>query len=99
MTVSNMSYCRFRNTLADLRDCKADLETLLSEEERPSLGEEELSAAQQLVETCIEITAMVAVEDSAFSLTDDLEALEAKAGAIIDDANCELEYAERARRG
>lgn len=35
--MSNMSYCRFTNTLADLRECERDMEShLLSEEEAKS---------------------------------------------------------------
>lgn len=45
--MSNMSYCRFRNTLADLLDCQ---EHLLEE-----LSTEEEKARAELVRTCQEI--------------------------------------------
>lgn len=45
--MSNMSYCRFHNTLGDLRDCDENFESIDSEEEREK--------AIQLVELCREI--------------------------------------------
>lgn len=32
--MANMSYCRFRNTLQDLRDCYESMEDTLSQEEK-----------------------------------------------------------------
>lgn len=48
--MSNMSYCRFRNTLADLTDCLEALEcgTL-------ALDSEEMSAYEELVDICQQI--------------------------------------------
>jgi uncharacterized protein YjiS (DUF1127 family) len=51
--MSNMSYCRFRNTLGDLNDCLDALEDIggdLSE-----LGDEEAAAAKRLIEMCRQI--------------------------------------------
>ena len=51
--MSNMSYCRFENTLRDLRDCAGaldDIEGNLSE-----LSKEEARAADELVKLCAEI--------------------------------------------
>lgn len=45
----NMSYCRFRNTLADLRDCHEVLD------EKESLSQEETKARDRLISLCIEI--------------------------------------------
>lgn len=45
--MSNMSYCRFQNTLNDLRDCQEHMEDELE-------GEEE-RARQQLIKVCQEI--------------------------------------------
>ena len=42
--MSNMSYCRFENTLADLQDCSENLRNKLSDREK--------KARQQLVELC-----------------------------------------------
>lgn len=47
--MSNMSYCRFRNTLEDLRDCHAHMND-------KSLSDEEYKARKQLIELCEEIT-------------------------------------------
>lgn len=49
--MSNMSYCRFQNTLADLRECLG----VLSNEE-PIQSEEELAAARRMIK---EITQFV----------------------------------------
>ena len=61
--MSNMSYCRFQNTLHDLRDCSDALEELLNGAVDEPLSREELAAAQQLVGQCAEIVAMVADYD------------------------------------
>jgi hypothetical protein len=45
--MSNMSYCRFENTLADLKDCAENLEEELSEREH--------KARKKLIETCKDI--------------------------------------------
>lgn len=55
--MSNMSYCRFRNTSKDLRDCEDALEELLDGGDK--LSAEELSAAKRLVESCLHIVEMV----------------------------------------
>ena len=44
--MSNMSYCRWQNTLDDLRDCAASLE------ERESLSREERAAALATLQLC-----------------------------------------------
>jgi hypothetical protein len=46
--MSNMGYCRFRNTLGDLRDC----EDHMGDED---LGEEEVAARRRMIETCADI--------------------------------------------
>lgn len=46
-----MSYCRFRNTLNDLNDCK----DALDENEDKDLSEEEESAKKRLIQLCQEI--------------------------------------------
>lgn len=43
--MSNMSYCRFQNTLSDLRDCE---ENLFDED----LSEEEQAARKRLIKLC-----------------------------------------------
>ena len=48
-TMSNMSYCRFQNTLSDLSDCVEHMDdTDLSDEER--------RAMQKLIDVCATIT-------------------------------------------
>jgi len=44
----NMSYCRFQNTLQDLRDCHDNMD-------HDDLSREEFQARQRLIETCISI--------------------------------------------
>ena len=46
-----MSYCRFRNTLADLRECL----DWLSEHEPDELKDEERAAFRKLVNLCAQI--------------------------------------------
>lgn len=48
--MSNMSYCRFRNTLGDLKDCYEHMD---AEEELRS--EEETRARKRLIELCCDI--------------------------------------------
>ena len=50
--MSNMSYCRFRNTLKDLADCQ---EALQQEGVRSIDDEDELRAAHTLIAMCGEI--------------------------------------------
>lgn len=45
--MSNMDYCKFRNTLADLRDCWETFDDVS--------GDEELRAREKLIELCKEI--------------------------------------------
>jgi hypothetical protein len=58
--MSNMSYCRFQNTLSDLRDCADALE-----DEDP-ISEDEAKAALSLVKECIAIIEQLggAIDDS-----------------------------------
>lgn len=50
--MSNMSYCRFQNTLADLHDCCDALS------ECETLSEEEQKAAEKLIALCRHIVEM-----------------------------------------
>ena len=47
--MSNMTYCRFQNTLGDLRDCEDALD-----EDKP-LSPDEARARQALIELCARI--------------------------------------------
>ena len=48
--MSNMGYCRFRNTLADLRDCQEHLD-----DDPDALSDEEQRARRWLIRRCVEI--------------------------------------------
>lgn len=48
--MSNMSYCRFENTLRDLKDCYSHLD-----EDTEDLNEYEGPARRDLIELCIDI--------------------------------------------
>ena len=52
--MGNMSYCRFENTLADMRDCLHALENGLDAEE---LSEYEISALRDFADTARQIAA------------------------------------------
>lgn len=54
--MANMSYCRFRNTLTDFRDCCDTLRALMDgEEDADRISGEELEAAQRLLAEAIQI--------------------------------------------
>ena len=55
--MSNMSYCRFRNTLHDLRDCEGAFLVALDTSEN---GLDEDRARTQLLKTCLNIVALYA---------------------------------------
>jgi hypothetical protein len=57
--MSNMSYCRFQNTLKDLMDCQNALEEFFTGADDSDLSADELRAAHQLVETCLSIAQLV----------------------------------------
>lgn len=52
--MTNMSYCRFENTLRDLRDCSEHLY-----ETKEELGEYEWAAKLKLIKLCLEIVSEV----------------------------------------
>jgi hypothetical protein len=54
--MSNMSYCRFRNTLSDLRDCAYALYQDL-DDWKTDLSDEEARAARALLKLCGELAA------------------------------------------
>jgi flagellar biosynthesis regulator FlbT len=53
--MANMSYCRFRNTLNDLRDCESNFDDISSIEE--------LVAAKRLLQACQRIVDSIDMED------------------------------------
>lgn len=48
--MSNMSYCRFQNTLDDLRDCEEALQDI--GDNLAELSKEEFRAANSLIKLC-----------------------------------------------
>jgi hypothetical protein len=50
--MSNMGYCRFENTLADLRDCASELSTMMNLDQ---LSSSEAKAANSLIRLCRKI--------------------------------------------
>lgn len=57
--MANMSYCRFQNTLGDLRDCKEALDFGEAED----LSAEEQKAKDRLIELCDEISSDYGEQD------------------------------------
>jgi len=55
--MSNMSYCRFRNTLIDLQDCFEHWEELDEEDE------EEMRAREELLQLCRDIVEIYGDEE------------------------------------
>jgi hypothetical protein len=51
--MSNMSYCRFQNTLRDLLDCQSALSEGCDEDD--DFSEDEYEAMHNLINTCKEI--------------------------------------------
>ena len=59
--MANMSYCRFQNTLQDLRDCFNEMDEAFSEgmslaEFANTLSEDERWAMHRIIELCIDIS-------------------------------------------
>jgi hypothetical protein len=59
--VANMSYCRFQNTLNDLRDCAEALDYGDAEDE--NLSTEEKRAKEALIKVCSRIAADYGEDD------------------------------------
>ena len=62
--MTNMSYCRFENTLAALRDCKDQVEELYTGEAAYATGDDECRKAAQLVRACADLLEIVAEHTS-----------------------------------
>ena len=99
--MSNMSYCRFENTLHDLQDCEEALDHLF--EGTAPLSGAELQCAAELVQTCQSILDMVAHEARRNGEeVDNVAALPADdITTILDEANqvAERTHARRLNRG
>lgn len=53
--MANMSYCRFRNTLEDLRDCYENWDHLDNLDEDDVPNEDEIKARKKLLSLCEDI--------------------------------------------
>lgn len=85
--MSNMSYCRFENTLRDLSDCQNALEGLFAGEQG-KLSDEELRHAKALVQCCIDIASRVADQRGiCVNEEDGMSDLESSIDEILDEAN------------
>jgi len=82
--MGNMSYCRFQNTAKDLSDCQDALEDLISGEGAP-LSRDELRAAKELVEHCLNIAGILA--DQAGVEIDELDDKHTLVHRTLDEVN------------
>jgi len=75
--MSNMSYCKFQNTLSDLIDCRNTIEEMITgdEDEVLTLSHEEARAAEHLAEQCFDILTLLC-EYAGVELDQHLEARE-----------------------
>lgn len=53
--MGNMSYCRFRNTLQDLRDCYDNMGEIEDTEQEAARYDSETAARKRLIELCCDI--------------------------------------------
>lgn len=93
--MSNMSYCRFRNTDSDLADCEAALESLLNLETDAvsPLSTDEREALHSLAKRCQNIVAMLTAHnpDDGDPLELDLEEVIDSMAAAFQEAYDDLE--------
>lgn len=89
--MSNMSYCRFQNTVRDLNECHEALEGLFSGEGK--LSEDELSAAKRLAETCCDVAKLIVenLDRESFDDLMDSPYTERKIAEVLDSANDDAE--------
>lgn len=82
--MSNMSYCRFQNTLGDLRDC---LRTMQGEDEyyqvKKDLSDEEYQAMRTLIVTCQEIVDLNESEENILEREGDRKCIECEGRGTI----------------
>lgn len=74
--MTNMSYCRFQNTLRDLDDCADALE------EGANLSTEEARAAKRLIQKCVDI--LVLVSEARGCDVEDLLDKDSETDAFVD---------------
>ena len=91
--MSNMSYCRFHNTLLALRDCRHILDEMPYAEHDP-LSEDELQSSIELIKTCDDILCIASsiMNREYFTMRpNELLALAEKLKLLNDEAIEELE--------
>lgn len=77
--MGNMSYCRFENTVIDLRDCKFALEEMIKNPCKDNeLPKREEDSAKELLKLCVGIVSLVCEQSN------DLEWDE-----LLDDSKCD----------
>jgi hypothetical protein len=82
--MSNMSYCRFQNTVRDLADCQEALD------ECEVLSKDELSARHELVQMCAEIVARHGAPEEKQLVADALKDDENTTEELVDSISSEL---------
>jgi len=80
--MSNMSYCRFENTLSDFRDCAGAMEEIIDRGDDPLAGSE-LRSAVQLIGDAADALVLVA---EALGLEGDRSVLDALADPCQRDS-------------
>lgn len=61
--MSNMSYCRYENTLQDLRDCFGDMQERAETDELEPLSQSEEDAKASLINLCQKIVDLASEEE------------------------------------
>lgn len=74
--MANMSYCRFNNTLGDLRDCEQHMTDNLSASPRADGYDSEHSKRTRLLELCIRIASEYGETDAEGMLTGKVKPVE-----------------------
>lgn len=74
--MSNMSYCRFNNTLKDLEDCNEHMRDNLSSAVRADDYDSEHSKRTRLIELCIRIASEYGAVNGDGVLTGEMQPIE-----------------------
>lgn len=83
--MSNMSYCRFQNTLADLRDCTSAIEDQLAGADE-ALSDSEAYAARKMIAEALNLL-MLVTDTTGVTLdemVDSQRAADKAAGEFVD---------------
>ena len=74
--MSNMSYCRWHNTLSDLRDCAHSLPDGEDQDEEVKLSEDELRARRNTFELMADMLQSIGINLDTHELTNAINALD-----------------------